>query len=401
MSLQHLSTDSITEKELQRLATDSIPESKILEYKEALVLATDEQKREFLSDVTALGNTDGGDLLLGMKADKGVATDLVGLKGFVPDDSVGRIENLLRDSIQPRLMGVQIRPIALQNGNHALLVRVPRSFAAPHMVRHQGVTRFCGRNSNGKYDLDIHELRSAFLASETLSERLKSFRLERINRLVSGNAPVKLSGEHLLVLHVLPVISARADTQITTSALERVSSGANAPTPIAASGWGPGFNFDGLLLSASWRDHSSHAYVQIMRNGFLEAVESQTLTDSVNLPNGQTQAIIPSIAWEVRLIHALRNYLKTLRELNLPPPYVVSLSLINVRNYMMWVGPRYGNGSAKLIDRDHLLTNETLVESVDAKPESVLRPLFDQIWNACGWPKSINYDENGNWREHG
>jgi hypothetical protein len=400
MSLQHLNIDLITEAELQRLATDGVAESKALEYKEALVLTTDDQKREFLSDITALGNTDGGDLLLGMKADKGVATELVGLKNFVPDDSLSRIENLMRDSIQPRLMGIQIRPLALQNGNHALLIRVPRSFAAPHMVRHQGVTRFCGRNSNGKYDLDVHELRSAFLASETLSERLKAFRIERINKLVSGSPAVKLSGEHLLVLHLLPVISARADTQIPTSALERVSSGDNAPRPIAASGWGPGFNFDGLLVSSSWGDRSHHGYVQVMRNGFIEAVESQTLEPREIRPSGETQMIIPSIAWEKRLIHGLHSYLKTLKALDLPPPYIASLSLLNVRGYMMWVGPRYWNDSARLVDRDHLLTNETLIESADAKAESVLRPLFDQIWNACGWPKSINYDESGDWREH-
>lgn len=401
MSLQHLSTDSVTEKELQRLVSDGVAESKTLEFKEALVLTTDDQKREFLSDVTALGNTDGGDLLLGMKAEKGVATDLVGLKGLVPDDAIAKIENLLRDGIQPRLMGVQIKSLALQNGNSALLIRVPRSFAAPHMVRHQGVTRFCGRNSNGKYDLDVHELRSAFLASETLSERLKSFRLERINRLISGNAPVKLSGKHLLVLHVLPAISARADTQIPTSALERVSSGEKAPRPIAASGWGPGFNFDGLLISSSWRNDSSHSYVQVMRNGFVEAAESETLAEREVKPGGDPKKIIPSIAWEKRIIHALFSYLKTLKELEISPPYVVSLSLLNVRGFMMWVGPRYWNDAARFIDRDHLLTNEILIGSTDTAPENVLRPLFDQIWNACGWPKSINYDENGNWKERG
>src|SRR5690242_9609699 len=128
MSLQHLKFETISEGDLSRLVADGISESKTLEYKEALVVATDDQKREFLSDVTALANTDGGDLVFGMKENDGVAAELIGLKNLIPDEAIGRIENLLRDSIQPRLAGVQLRALQLSNGNHGLLVRAPRSF---------------------------------------------------------------------------------------------------------------------------------------------------------------------------------------------------------------------------------------------------------------------------------
>ena len=77
MSLQYLNFEAIVESDLARLIVDGVGESKTLEYKEALTLVTDEQKREFLSDITALANTEGGDLVLGMKADKGVAAELV------------------------------------------------------------------------------------------------------------------------------------------------------------------------------------------------------------------------------------------------------------------------------------------------------------------------------------
>ncbi len=400
MSLQHLKFEALSEGDLSRLVTDGVCESKIIEYKEALMVATDDQKREFLSDVTALANTDGGDLVLGMRETDGVAVDLVGLKNLIPDEVIGRIENLLRDAIQPRLAGVQLKALPLANGNHVLLVRTPRSFSAPHMMRHHGVTRFCGRNTNGKYDLDVHELRSAFLASETLSERLKAFRVERINRLLSRNAPVELSGDHLLVLHLLPVIGARADTRLATSSLQALLND-NMPRPIAANGCAPGFNFDGLLVSSSWIDNKSHSYVQITRTGFLEAVESQTLAPTPSqIRGGEFRKFIPSIAWEKRLIAAIPSYLKALAELKIPPPYIVSLSLLNVRDYEMYVGPRYYGNGAKPVDRDHLLTDEMLIESVNETPGRLLRPLFDQVWNGCGWSGSINYDESGNWKEH-
>jgi hypothetical protein len=223
MSLLHLSPMSVEESHLAQLVADGASESKTLEFKQALVLESNDQKREFLSDVTALANSDGGDLLLGMRAEKGVATELVGLSNFVADDALARIENLLRDFVQPRLGGIQFKPIPLTNGKAALLIRVPRSFAAPHMVRHQGVTRFCGRNSNGKYDLDVFELRSAFLANEGLADRLKAFRIDRINRLVAGESSVKWTGSHLLVLHLLPVVSSHSKLRLTTTDPAEVS----------------------------------------------------------------------------------------------------------------------------------------------------------------------------------
>ena len=268
------------------------------------------------------------------------------------------------------------------------------------MVRHHGVTRFCGRNTNGKYDLDVHELRSAFLASETLSERLKAFRIDRINRLLSGNAPVRLAGDHLIVLHLLPVVGARADTRLATSSLQALLN-EHMPRPIGDGGQEPGFNFDGLVVSSHWKDQSSRAYVQIMRNGFLESVESRTLAPTPSqTEGGEPGKFIASIAWEKRIITAMPSYLKTLAELKLPPPYVVSLSLLNIRDYVMYVGPRYDGNGAKPVDRDHLLTDEMLIESINETPGRLLRPLFDQVWNGCGWHGSINYDEAGNWKEH-
>ncbi len=49
------------------------------------------------------------------------------------------------------------------------------------------------------------------------------------------------------------------------------------------------------------------------------------------------------------------------------------------------------------IDRDHLIFPDRLAESLDFDAASFLRPCFDQIWNACGYDRSLNYDEKGSW----
>lgn len=399
MSLQHLKLKEIKESDLLRLVTDGIGETKTIEYKEALVYATDEQKRELLSDITALANTDGGDLLLGVKAEKGMAKELVGLRNLQADDAMGKIENLLRDFVQPRIIGCEVMPIALECGNTVLIIRVPRSFAAPHMIRHQGVTRFCGRNSNGKYDLDVHELRSAFLANETLSERLKGFRLERVNKLQNSNMPVKMTGEHLLVLHLLPIVGTRSNFRLSNTDFQRATD-RSLPGTMTGGGGGSSYNFDGLIVTSMRSDNLCNSYTQVLRNGFLEAVESRTLEPTpLGREGGELHKIIPSLVFEQRYMNVLSSAFKAFSELQLPPPYVLSLSLLNVKEYLMFAGWGYEYGNTRPVDREHLLTEEVLIESLSENAGKILRPLFDQIWNACGWQQSINYDEHGNRKE--
>jgi len=399
MSLQHLKLDAISESNLRHLVEEGIPESKTIEYKRALIYATNDQKREFLSDVTAFANTDGGDLVLGIAENNGGAAELIGLNNFVQDDALGKIENLLRDFVQPRIVGVALKVITLDSGSHALIIRVPRSFSAPHMVSHQGITRFCGRNSNGKYDLDVHELRSAFVGNETYAERLKSFRIDRISRLVNGDSPVPLAGEHLVVLHILPVDGAIRDGRLQTADL--VKAGQNFRLrPINSTGWGEIFNFDGLVVKSSASEGKYGAYVQLTRKGFIEAVESQMLEPVQMRDEGPMAKIIPSVEWERRILEVFPGYLNALVELEIPLPYLLSLTLLNVRGYLMYVGAYHRPYYDQIIDRDHLFTEELLIESLSESPETMLRPLFDQIWNACGRGGSLNYDDQGKWRPH-
>ena len=399
MSLKHLPLDVIAESHLQHLIDERIPESKSLEYKQALQYSTDDQKREFLSDLTAFANTDGGDLVLGIGEEGGVAANLVGLNNLNPDDAAGKIENLLRDFVQPRIIGTQIRSILLGSGKHALVVRVPRSFSAPHMVKHSGVSRFCGRNSNGKYDLDVHELRLAFNAGEAYAERLRSFRLDRINRLVSGEVPVPLSGSHLTVLHILPLDAVRREGRLQTEELRKANQNSRL-MPMNSGGWGDSFNFDGLIVKSSGNEGKSNAYVQLFRKGFLEAVETQLLEPRQLVAGRPKAKIIPSTYWERKILEALPRYLEALSSIGIPPPYSLSLSLLDVRDFRMYVEPsHFVHYDDAPINRDHLLTEEVLMESVDEPADKLLRPLFDQVWNACGRAGSISYNEEGRWRE--
>jgi hypothetical protein len=47
------------------------------------------------------------------------------------------------------------------------------------------------------------------------------------------------------------------------------------------------------------------------------------------------------------------------------------------------------------IDKDVLLLPERLLDQLNEDGANSLKPMFDMIWNAAGWPRCMNYNEKG------
>jgi hypothetical protein len=49
------------------------------------------------------------------------------------------------------------------------------------------------------------------------------------------------------------------------------------------------------------------------------------------------------------------------------------------------------------INTETLVLPEAVVEDFSTSPDKILKPLFDLVWNACGYPASKNFDKQGTW----
>ena len=383
--------DSIDEGHLNTLVNSGVRESRSLEFKAKLVWGTESDRKEFLADVSALANGGGGDLILGIQEDKGEASAVVGLDAFDPDNDKLKMENMIRDGIAPRIIGIRLRPVDLNNGRRVVIVRVPNSLNRPHMVVLKNWSRFYSRNSAGKYQLDVHELRSAFVASDNVMERVRQFRIQRIDAILQGNTPAPLVGRSCMCIHMIPISA--FDPSFSFD-IARVQEDRETLPPIGRRGWNPSVNFDGLLFSTPARVRGAIAYVQLFRNGVVEAVDSERLAP-LEPPRQRPDKYIPSIAYERDIIRAVDDYTGLYRKYEVPTPVLMGLSVLNVKGFRMTAEDVYDLGSP--IDRDHLILPDRLAESLDFDAACFLRPCFDQIWNACGYDRSRNYDEKGSW----
>jgi hypothetical protein len=161
--------------------------------------------------------------------------------------------------------------------------------------------------------------------------------------------------------------------------------------PFAAFSWGGIYNFDGLYSATrESRAPKYLSYVQVFRNGIIEAVDA----DVLRRYETSTSPLIPHNIFETRLLEGVQRFLAAQKLLGVEPPVLVMVSLLGVRGYMMAVSVTHF-GENQPIDRDNLVVPEVLLDSLDADVDTVMRSIFDAVWNATGWSGSPSYDSSG------
>ena len=158
---------------LERAQDEKIEESRSLDFKRNLPdVNSKESKRDFLEDVCAFANTNGGLLLYGVEEARDAHTklghirSLPGVGDKVPIDFKPRTEELVRSSFDPRFSGVQIDWIESPNGSARILkVGVERSARAPHRVNSNGSREFMVRSISSSEKMDAEQIRGAIRRS--------------------------------------------------------------------------------------------------------------------------------------------------------------------------------------------------------------------------------------------
>lgn len=374
--------DSISRDDLQRLIDNQVAETRTLEYKRDIYsLKDNESKRGFLADVSAFANTDGGDIICGLEADGGLPTKIHG-HSFDFDGVRLQMVSMLRDNLEPSLLNVSFGKVDVGQGKAALVIRTPKSWAAPHRVTAAGHGHFYLRTSGSVERMDVPELRRAFLLGETVAERIRAFRAERFIKVAASDTPTVMEAGAKVIFHIIPLSAfsgGRADLQLTMDQRLQFA-------PPAATNLTTRINLDGFV-SFFCRDKAASVYLQFFRTGIVEVVQTVEYID-------EDRSYFMQSWYEEHFLTAGTGYLAALNRFGIGPPYYVFLSCHGVKGLLMFPGKYPPRSNKNAADRDTLFVPEGIVEDESAF-RSVMISMYSIVWNAFGHENARSFDEQG------
>ena len=379
--------DAITQQDLQELVDNRVAEKRVIDYKRELHFSTDKERKEFLFDIASFANAGGGHLLYGIGEVDGYPKPPVGIVVDREDELIRQVESRVREGIAPRAR-VEVGLAGLDNGSMVLILRIPSSWAKPHMVTFKGTNKFYGRDSRGKYPLDVAEIRAAFALGASAAEQARALRVDRVATILSARTTPALVEGPTTILHLIPLQAFQPGAALRSLPRPDDLGGLR---PLSSTGWNPSNNFEGVVVFASkeWDAAETGTYVQLFRSGSIEAAKVWRSQDG----------LLPSQAYERAILEALPKYLQTQRDLGIDPPILVMLTMARMKGVSMAVNARERTGLERAFADSEMLVPEGVLETFDDPLEPLMRRLFDVVWNAAGSSGSPNFDAEGRWVE--
>lgn len=364
--------------------------------KDAYIKQNDKWRLDLCTDVSAFANANGGLIICGMTAKNGVADDICGLGANTDLDAERlRLRQVVDNGISPQIPGLRFQDVILSDPNKAvaLVIQIPRSFTAPHRIEHS--KQFKIRRSNGNDDMSVDELRRAFTSSSMLIENVRGFRRERINALAENKQeeiPIVLSSGPTVVLHFIPLAFSNSGSYVDLSVFHLRG---QQPSWVSKYYLTYGrFNLDGFVRPNGYANPNTAlaGYVQIYRTGVIECVDViRTQQES-----GKTVRLLAiediilkytDMAWAIQ------------QNLEIETPIILLVSLIGMKDYILDVDDPFAFEDYPEVPlrSNRILLPDILINDYRVDQKSILKPVFDIVWNAAGLEQSTSYNLDGNW----
>jgi hypothetical protein len=168
----------LAEGDIRALIEREVGESRILDYKREMYSSSDADKRDMACDISALANSDGGFLIVGIECDEEgnkpmevIGIDNNGLEARIESVCLDRIDEPLSNGRDYRLNIVPLtNPVRV-----VLVIQIFESLRAPHMVSFQKQRYFYVRHGRQNRPADINDLRAIFEKVQGYMSKAESF----------------------------------------------------------------------------------------------------------------------------------------------------------------------------------------------------------------------------------
>jgi len=380
-------------EDIERLVSNKIQENRTLDYKKDINLEKGEERKDFLYDISSFVNSEGGVIIFGISEQKdekgnntGIPEEICGIEDNL-DKITLKIEDLIKTSIEPNISNIIIKPLQ-KNGKKVLFIGLPKTLGLPRMVTYNSSNKFYRRRNSGKYLVDVYELNQMFMESIETIKELDNFRIKRLNKIRKGEFISNANPYNLTLVHISPISFFQfnqlslTDDRVLNKLTEKLK-------PIGAPNWDSRSNFEGYLVYHYDRENNEvTAYNQIFRNGIIEFYthDFHERLDVNYLYLGML---------ETQVSDSVNRAIQMYKELEVPPPFVVHITLTDLLNCKVSVdSSMFRLKDSNFINKDLLLPN-IIINDFDENVEKQLKNIFDVIWQSAGYRKSPYYNDLG------
>ena len=380
------SLQDITYEDFDNLCNSRAPENRFLEFKRDLPGPKDKDRFEFVKDVSAFANADGGDLIYGIEEQDGCASAMAAIKDASPDSIELRLRQILDAALEPRLDQLQIQCVPVSDG-HVVIVRIPSNAKGPFRVIQNSNSRFVIRDVNYVRDMTFSEIRSAFSADREFRSFVDNQQRAAVQKISEGATWRPLLEGPALAFQIIPFActTGRIDFDVIRAFDDNHY--------MNMSSWGDvskSINLDGVIFHMGSED-KIYAYSQAQRNGIFElfTFSGHSLSDA---------KIIPALSLAKDVREAAAVFSQHYRRLKIGGPAALALSLVGTKGRKLEMGNRYYRSNA-IGDRDVMTIPPVYLENIgdELVIDPTLKSLMDITWQAFGIQTCPYYDENGDW----
>lgn len=250
----------------------------------------------------------------------------------------------------------------MEESKYIILIRTQRSWLRPHRGWHN--SKFYARQSNGKYELDVQQLRQIFLGSSEFNTKYADFLAERAAYHIE-----KYGFKPFILLHFIPVSAFENPNVVDlTGIFNQIRS-----TPIGTSNDNRRINFTGVYSESE----DKSCKFQLFRNGIIEHATTRIIEEKEISGKRLHDCLKKTFAY------ALHNY----RSLEIMEPVYAMLSFYGVEGLTAVDIDTFFTGHDVVpYESDKMIFPEVLIEDVEnVNLPELLRPIMNALWNAYGF----------------
>lgn len=355
--------------------------------------------RDFLKDIVSFANHRGGYIIIGigeLKEKKDQAGEVVPVSDC--EKLAKRCRDLCNEHIDPRLWGLEIQSIQYNGTDGAVVIKIPRSFHAPHMVKFKDLYQFWIRGGRENRLMSVEEIKYACRVTQNifqditvfLEERKKAFQGELPKEpVIRATATPLLVAEDVIDIHDEEIRKTLAHPSGYIEGSYMVRCPEIRPSLYGLHGGNSKYeNFEGVF--------------SLFRNGHFENVRGLSCVSQIRETQDSKLKIEPSALTE-HVVSFFRLYWQICNIVQIATPIVVSLEFYNINGILL---PKESFSIFKRLamredrvfeDKDNSIFIPPRQVYLSQSPDAVARDLCDILWNAVGFERAPYFSDDGKW----